>query len=99
MTDSNATPSFTKLANYKRLIIAGLIDNGVNTVPALEERMGIPKRTIEKALKNLSDFDIIVKRVGADRNGWYEIESWGFVDRKHVKTHLSQYLSILKDAA
>lgn len=82
------TKTRSGIANYKRLYLLSLIDKGVNTVPMLEVETGMSKRSIEALIKSFVDLDVELKRVGSDRTGWYEIKSWGFIDKEYVETHL-----------
>ncbi len=81
----------TKIANYRRIYIAYLIANGVNTVPKIVTESGMPKRTVQQCIKTLTTLGIEVTHVGADRNGWYEIQSWGFIDSEYVTANIQTY--------
>ncbi|MEZ8238592.1 MULTISPECIES: helix-turn-helix domain-containing protein [Vibrio] len=83
------------IANYKRLYLLSLIDSGVNTVPLLEAKTGMGRRTIQALIKSLVDLDVELNRVGSDRTGWYEITSWGFISKEYIQINLQHIKGVL----
>lgn len=89
-------PSKTKTSFFRRLYVAYLIDNGINTVPAIIEATGMPKRTAQDTILALHELEIDVTFVGANKNGSYRVNDWGAINRdwieqnvKHIKDVLS----------
>ncbi|MGF1767601.1 winged helix-turn-helix domain-containing protein [Enterovibrio makurazakiensis] len=80
-------PSKTKTSFYRRLLVAFLIDQGVNTVPAIIKKTGMPRRTAQDTIDALEELDIDVQFVGANKNGGYQIHDWGAVNRDWVAKH------------
>lgn len=79
----------TKNANHKRMLVAYLINMGVNTVPRIAVKTKLPKRTVENIIKTLSDLDIDVEYQGARKNGKYVINSWGCVNLEWIENNLT----------
>ncbi|EOD79372.1 hypothetical protein D515_01825 [Grimontia indica] len=89
-------PSKTKTSFYRRLLVAHLIDNGVNTVPAIMSETGMPRRTAQDTIEALGELDIETEFVGANKNGGYEIKDWGAINRTWVKKHLDEIKTLLE---
>lgn len=89
-------PSKTKTSFYRRLLVAHLIDNGVNTVPAIMDETGMPRRTAQDTIEALGELDIETEFVGANKNGGYQIINWGAVNRTWVKKHLPEIKALLE---
>ncbi|MGP8307715.1 helix-turn-helix domain-containing protein [Vibrio sp. YIC-376] len=90
---TSKTPSKTQTSFLRRLLVAYLIDNGKDTVPAIMEATGMPRRTAQDTIKALHEIEI--KAVQVER-GHYKIEDWGAVKRDWIKDnikHISQILS------
>ncbi len=90
------THSKTKTSFYRRLYVAYLIDTGVNNVPALIEKTGMPRRTAQDTLLALSDLDIVCEFEGANKDGNYVIRDWGAVRRDWIASHLEQIKAVLE---
>ena len=69
--------SRTKTSFYRRLLLAHLINNGINTVPKIMDEIDIPRRTAQDSIASLKDLDITCSFKGALKDGGYVIESWG----------------------
>ncbi|KXF81122.1 helix-turn-helix domain-containing protein [Enterovibrio coralii] len=82
-------PSKTKTSFYRRLLVAYLIEQGFNTVPAIMKETGMPRRTAQDTIDALGELDVDVHFVGANKNGGYEISSWGAINKSWVKKNLS----------
>jgi hypothetical protein len=91
----NTTQSKTKISYYRRLYIAYLIDNGINTVPLIIKATSMPQRTIQAAIKALPDYDITCEYIGADKNGNYIITEWSAINKKWVNDNLQHIISVL----
>lgn len=88
--DTQEKPSKTKTSFYRRLLVAHLIDSGVNTVPLIMAETQMPRRTAQDTLLALGELHIECQFVGAKKDGAYEIQDWGAINKKWVKTHLNQ---------
>ena len=88
-TENPEKPSKTKTSFYRRLLVAHLIDHGVNTVPLIMAETGMPRRTAQDTLLALGELHIECQFVGAKKDGAYEIQDWGAINKKWVKTQLS----------
>ncbi len=88
-----------KLAFYRKLYLAYLIDNGEYNVPMLEKITGMPRRTIQDCIKVLGDISIEVSfqnQEGKRNNdGIYKISSWGPIDRHWVATQMPHIGAVL----
>ncbi|OEE83692.1 hypothetical protein A1OQ_19115 [Enterovibrio norvegicus FF-162] len=83
-------PSKTKTSFYRRLLVSHLIGQGVNTVPAIIKETGMPRRTAQDTIDALEELDINVQFVGANKNGGYEINDWGAVNKDWVDKNESR---------
>ncbi len=89
-------PSKTKTSFYRRLYIAYLIDSGINSVPAIIETTGMPKRTAQDTIVALKELAIDVEFIGATKNGYYKIISWGAVSKTWVEKHIEHIKDVLQ---
>ncbi|MCM2680725.1 helix-turn-helix domain-containing protein [Echinimonas agarilytica] len=87
--------SRTKTSFYRRLLLAHLIEQGVNTVPKLEAEIGIPRRTAQDTINAMADLDIQCEFVGANKDGYYRINHWGAVNPQWVNQQISQIRQVL----
>ncbi|ELP5729241.1 helix-turn-helix domain-containing protein [Vibrio vulnificus] len=90
MKQSRAVVTFNR-----RLYIAYLISQGINTVPKIAEYTAYPRRTIVEGIASLKDMNIEVGRKGSDRFGHYTIESWGYFTKKKIYADIEK---IIKNA-
>ena len=74
-------PSKTRTSFYRRLYVAWLISQGTDTVPAIMEATGMPRRTAQDTLAALADLDLVCEfrqTPGARHlQGHYHISDWG----------------------
>lgn len=92
--------SKTKSSFYRRLYVAWLIDSqAANSVPALSELTGMPRRTAQDTLAALADLDIVCEfeqQEGARNHaGHYRIRDWGAIDKRWIGEHLAQIRQVL----
>ena len=92
--------SKTKSSFYRRLYVAYLIDSGLaNSVPALTEVTGMPRRTAQDTIAALADLDIVCEfeqQPGARNHaGTYRIREWGAIDRGWIELNLPQIKAVL----
>ncbi|ELO1814561.1 winged helix-turn-helix domain-containing protein [Vibrio fluvialis] len=89
------TVSKTKTSFYRRLLIAHLIDNGTNTLAKLQKGINIPRRTAQDTINALTELDIECVYIGATKNGHYQIQSWGPIDKLWVAENIEKIKEIL----
>lgn len=87
--------SKTKTSFYRRLYIVHLIESGINTVPAIIEQTGMPRRTAQDTILAMKELGIQYEFVGGTRSGYYQINDWGAVNRQWVESHLKHVLEVL----
>ena len=90
-SSSSALPekiSKTKSSFYRRLLVAYLIDEKVNTVPLIMAQTHMPRRTAQDTITALHEIDIECEFVGAKKDGGYEIKDWGAINKKWLKSHI-----------
>ncbi len=92
--------SKTRSSFYRRLYVAWLIDSGqAETVPALIEATGMPRRTAQDTIAALADLDIACEfeQQDGERNhiGRYVIRQWGAIDREWIGQNLGQIRQVL----
>ena len=88
--------SKTKTSYYRRLYIAYLIDSGTNTVPAIREATGMPRRTAQDTILALSEIGIECEFVGATKAGMYKITSWSAIRKDWIKHNLQHIKDVLE---
>lgn len=76
--------SKTQSSFYRRLYVAHLIAQGINTVPALQAHTGMPRRTAQDTIGALGELDIQCTFMGANKDGHYQINQWGPIDPNWV---------------
>ena len=79
-----------KKSNYRKLYIAYLIDNGVNTKQGIVDKTKMSERTIQKSLGALSDLCIVCEKAGGIKNRTYNIVDWAAIDRNWVFEHINE---------
>jgi hypothetical protein len=92
--------SKTKSSFYRRLYVAYLIDSEIaNSVPALTDITGMPRRTAQDTIAALGDLDIVCEfeQLDGARNhaGGYRIRDWGAIDKAWIVAHLTQIKTVL----
>ena len=88
--------SKTKTSYYRRLLVAYLIDTGINTPPLILEATGMPRRTLQDTIKALAELDIECVDAGGTINKSYSIKSWGAIDRTWIKNNLQHVKDVLE---
>ncbi len=89
-------PSKTKTSFYRRIYLAHLIDSGINTVPAIIDATGMPRRTAQDTLIAMQELGIKYVFVGATKDGHYKIHDWGAINVNWVKAHLNEIKNTLQ---
>ena len=87
--------SKTKTSFYRRLYIAHLIESGVNTVPAIMDATGMPRRTAQDTISALDEIDIECKFIGANKDGKYQIGDWGAINREWIQNNIQHVKDVL----
>jgi len=90
------THSKPKTTFYRRLYIAYLIDIGVNTIPLIMERTGMPRRTVQDVIFALAEMDIKCEFQGATKNGHYVITDWAAISREWTEKNLQYIVDVLE---
>ena len=88
--------SKTKTSFYRRLLVAHLIDTGINTLSLLIEATGMPRRTIQDTITALSELDIECVFSGATKNGHYSINGWGAINKQYIIDNLHDVKGVLQ---
>lgn len=87
--------SKTKTSYYRRLLVAYLIDTGINTPALILEATGMPRRTLQDTIKALAELDIECEDAGGTINKSYSIKSWGAIESSWIKNNLQQIKDVL----
>lgn len=92
--------SKTRTSFYRRLYVAWLIDKQIaDTVPALTEITGMPRRTAQDTIAALAELDIVCEfeqHDGARQNtGAYRIRDWGAIQADWIDANLLQIKQVL----
>lgn len=89
-------PSKTKTSFYRRLYVAYLIQRGINSVPAITEASGMPRRTAQDTIVALHELDVKCEFIGATKDGSYKIISWGAIDLGWVEANVERICETLE---
>lgn len=84
--------SKTKTSFYRRIYVAWLISQGVNTVPKIIAATGMPRRTAQDTLTALHELAIQL----ANTNGNYTVNDWGAVNPSWVETNVGHLKRVLE---
>ena len=85
------THSKTKTSLYRRAYVTWLISTGVNTVPAIIEATGMPRRTAQDTLAAISELSIVLENKG----GSYSVVDWGMINKTWLKNNLQHVKDVL----
>lgn len=92
MHQKKQIPSKTQTSFLRRLLVAYLIDIGVNTVPKMMKATGMPRRTAQASILGLCEVQITASVVS---RGSYSISDWGAVNKEWIKHNLSHIGTVL----
>lgn len=81
---------------YRRLLLAYLIDCGVNSVDKLLDETKWSKRTLQSVLKSMLDYGIKVETEGGTVDRTYTITSWGAINKEWIKENLQHINNVLR---
>ena len=87
-----AEHSKTKTSFYRRIYVAWLIQQGINSVPKLIETTGMPRRTAQDTLAAIHELAIDLENI----NGSYRVVSWGAVDQHWVAENIQHLKQVLE---
>ncbi|WP_341504006.1 winged helix-turn-helix domain-containing protein [Gallaecimonas sp. GXIMD4217] len=91
--------SRTQTATFRRYYFCHLIASGINTVPAIMEATGMPRRTVQDTLKSLEEIGVrcgFEQSEGARHNqGHYRILDWGPIKGDWIAAHLDDVKAVL----
>ncbi|MBL0711974.1 MAG: helix-turn-helix domain-containing protein [Colwellia sp.] len=85
------THSKTKTSLYRRAYVTWLISAGVNTVPAIMEATGMPRRTAQDTLAAIPELSIALENKG----GSYSVVDWGMLNKNWLKNNLKHVKDVL----
>jgi len=83
--------SKTKTSFYRRLYVAWLITQGINSVPKIIEVTNMPRRTAQDTLAAIHELDIHME----NNNGTYKVVNWGAVNQQWVAANVEQIKNVL----
>ncbi|MBZ2168134.1 helix-turn-helix domain-containing protein [Marinobacter sp. F4216] len=86
----NESPSKTKTSFYRRLYISWLISSGTNSIPAIIEATGMPRRTAQDTINALHEIDVHIEHVGSTKAGHYEVKDWGAINPEWLATNVER---------
>jgi hypothetical protein len=84
-------PSKTKTSFYRRIYVAYLITQGINTVPKVIAATGMPRRTAQDTLVAIHELAIRLE----NNNGVYSVTDWGAVNALWVEANLAELKAAL----
>jgi hypothetical protein len=84
--------SKTKTSFYRRIYVAWLIQQGINSVPKIIEATGMPRRTAQDTLAAIHELDIDLENI----NGTYRVANWGAVSEQWVSANIQQLCNVLE---
>ena len=84
--------SKTKTSFYRRIYVAWLVAQGINTVPKIIEATGMPRRTAQDTLAAIHELAIDLENT----NGIYSVASWGAVNQQWVDSNIQHLKTVLE---
>lgn len=86
------THSKTKTSFYRRLYVAWLISQGINSVPKIIAATQMPRRTAQDTLAAIHELAIEL----ANDNGTFRVESWGAVNPEWIAENITVIKAVLE---
>lgn len=83
--------SKTKTSLYRRAYVTWLISTGINTVPAIMEATGMPRRTAQDTLAAIPELSIVLE----NKSGTYSVVEWGMLNKNWLKNNLQHVKDVL----
>lgn len=84
--------SKTKTSFYRRIYVAWLIGQGINTVPKIIAATGMPRRTAQDTLAAIHELAIELENT----NGVYCIANWGAINQTWIENNVQQLKMVLE---
>lgn len=84
--------SKTKTSFYRRIYVAWLIAQGVNTVPKIIAATGMPRRTAQDTLAAIHELAIQLDNT----DGTFSLSNWGAVNPQWVQENIPQLKTVLE---
>ncbi|MEN0037903.1 MAG: winged helix-turn-helix domain-containing protein [Cellvibrio sp.] len=84
--------SKTKTSFYRRIYVAWLIQQGINSVPKIIEATGMPRRTAQDTLAAIHELEIDLE----NNNGSYRVRDWGAVNPQWVSDNIATIKAVLE---
>lgn len=84
--------SKTKTSFYRRIYVAWLITQGINTVPKIIAATGMPRRTAQDTLAAIHELAIDLE----NNNGNYQVSDWGAVSQHWVEANIGLLKEVLE---
>lgn len=84
--------SKTKTSFYRRIYVAWLIQQDINSVPKIIEATGMPRRTAQDTLAAIHELDIEME----NNNGTYHVANWGAVNQQWVDNNIEHLKMVLE---
>jgi hypothetical protein len=94
------TVSKPRRAYCRKLLLAHTIASERHDLLSLEAATGMPRRTLQDAIKAMADIGIgceFMQDGPKHRHGYYRIDDWGDHDRRWIAAHLAQLQQQLAD--
>jgi len=84
--------SKTKTSFYRRIYVAWLITQGINTVPKIIAATAMPRRTAQDTLAAIHELAIELE----NNNGVFEVIDWGAVNPAWVNDNIDNLKNVLE---
>lgn len=81
----------TKTSLYRRAYITWLISTEINTVPAIIEATGMPRRTVQDTLTALTEISVELENYA----GTFKVVDWGILNKTWVQMNLQHIIDVL----
>jgi len=83
--------SKTKTSFYRRIYVAWLVEQGINTVPKIVAATQMPRRTAQDTLAAIHELAIELDNT----NGVFSVVSWGAINARWVGDNLQELRLVL----
>ena len=88
-----------KIAYYRKLYLAYLIDSGEYNLISLAKKAAMPERTVRASMDAFEDigihFEFIQKKGAVNRQGHYIISEWGDHEKDWIESNMKHILDVL----
>ncbi|MGF1742174.1 winged helix-turn-helix domain-containing protein [Vibrio profundum] len=90
---TSQTASKTQTSFLRRLLVAYLIDSGKNTLPAIIEATGMPRRTAQDTIKAIQELEVTIEQ---HERGKYRIVAWGAINPNWIEDNIQYVYEVLR---